>query len=161
MGSADLSALCSLRSPAAIPGLATAARPARVGCTATATRQGEQPPVPHLEMNLAPTAQDMPEMAIALIRAIIAAADKDRDEMTVLLIHGEPAAVIAPYGHERPPGAAAGIRFDQAAPPEARLVLTDVWGGSIRMSTGEFRQLARESVSSRFEAMAQIAESWS
>jgi hypothetical protein len=51
--------------------------------------------VPHLEMNLAPTAQDMPDMAIALIRAIIAAADKDRDEMTVLLIHGEPAAVIA------------------------------------------------------------------
>jgi hypothetical protein len=27
-------------------------------------------------------------MAIALIRAIIAAADKDQDEMTVLLIHG-------------------------------------------------------------------------
>jgi hypothetical protein len=53
------------------------------------------------------------------------------------------------------------IRFDQTAPPEARLVLTDVWGGSIRMSTGEFRQLAREEVSSRFEAMAQIAESWS
>ena len=48
--------------------------------------------MPHLEMNLAPTAQDMPDMAIALIRAIIAAADKDRDEMTVLLIHGEPAA---------------------------------------------------------------------
>ena len=115
-----------------------------------------------LEMNLAPTAQDMPEMAIALIRAIIAAAaDKDRDEMTVLLIHGEPAAVIAPYGHERRPGTAAGIRFDQTAPPEARLVLTDVWGGSIRMSTGEFRQLTREGVSSRFEAMAQIAESWS
>ena len=40
-------------------------------------------------------------MALALIRAIIAAADHDRDEMTVLLIHGEPAAVIAPYGHER------------------------------------------------------------
>jgi hypothetical protein len=38
----------------------------------------------------------VPDMAIALIRAIIAAADKDRDEMTVLLIHGEPAAVIAP-----------------------------------------------------------------
>ena len=117
--------------------------------------------MPRLEMNLAPTAQDMPEMAIALIRAIIAAADKDRDEMTVLLIHGEPAAVIAPYGHERRPGAAAEIRFDQTAPPEARLVLTDVWGGSIRMSTGEFRQLGREGVSSRFEAMAQIAESWS
>ena len=60
--------------------------------------------MPHLELNLAPTAQDMPDMAIALIRAIIAAADKDRDEMTVLLIHGEPAAVIAPYGHERRPG---------------------------------------------------------
>jgi hypothetical protein len=55
----------------------------------------------------------MPEMAIALIRAIIAAADKDRDEMTVLLIHGEPAAVIAPYGHEPRPGAAAEISFDQ------------------------------------------------
>jgi hypothetical protein len=36
-----------------------------------------------------------------------------------------------------------GSAFDQTAPPEARLVLTDVWGGSIRMSTGEFRQLAR------------------
>ena len=98
--------------------------------------------MPHLEMNLTPTAQDMPDMAIALIRAIIAAADKDRDEMTVLLIHGEPAAVTAPYGHERRPGAAAGIRFDQTAPPEARLALADVWGGSIRMGTGEFRQLA-------------------
>jgi hypothetical protein len=29
------------------------------------------------------------------------------------------------------------------------------------MSTGEFRQLAREGVSSGFETMAQIAESWS
>ena len=117
--------------------------------------------MPQLELNLAPTAEDMPDMAIALIRAIIAAADKDRDEMTVLLIHGKPVAVIAPYGHERHPGAAAEIRFDQTAPPEARLVLTDVWGGSIRMSIREFRQLAREGVSSRFEAMAQIAESWS
>ena len=35
-------------------------------------------------------------MDIALIRTIIAAADKDRDEMTVLLIHGEPAAVGFP-----------------------------------------------------------------
>jgi hypothetical protein len=102
----------------------------------------------------------MPEMAIVLIRAIIAAADKDRDEMTVLLIHGEPAAVIAPYGHERRPGAAAGIGFDQTVPPEARLVLTDTWGGSIRTSIGEFRQLAREGTSSRVEAMAQIAEAW-
>ncbi len=115
--------------------------------------------MPRLELNLAPTAGDMPDMALALIRAIIAAADQDRDEMTVLLIHGEPAAVIAPYGHDRRPGAAAGIGFDQAAPPEARLVLTDTWGGSIRMSAGEFRQLAREGVSDRFEAMAQIAES--
>jgi len=60
-------------------------------------------------MNLAPTAQDVPDMDIALIRTIIAAADKDRDEMTVLLIHGEPAAVIAPYGHEPRPGAAAEV----------------------------------------------------
>ena len=59
--------------------------------------------MPHLELNLAPTAQDMPDMALALIRAIIAAADKDQDEMTVLLVHGEPAAVIAPYGHESAP----------------------------------------------------------
>jgi hypothetical protein len=29
------------------------------------------------------------------------------------------------------------------------------------MSTAEFRKLAREGISSRFEAMAQIAESWS
>jgi hypothetical protein len=103
----------------------------------------------------------MPDMAVAVIRAIVAAADKDQDETTVLLIHGEPAAVIAPYGHDRRPDAAAEIRFDQTAPPEARLVLTDKWGGSIRMSTEEFRQLAREGVSRRFEAMAQIAESWS
>jgi hypothetical protein len=116
--------------------------------------------VPHLELNLTPTAEEMPDMALALIRAIIAAADNDRDEMTVLLVRGEPAAVIAPYGHDRRPGAAAGIRFDQTAPPEARLVLSDAWGGSVRMSTEEFRQLAREGVSSRFEAMAQIAESW-
>jgi hypothetical protein len=116
--------------------------------------------VPHLELNLAPGAEDMPEMALALIRAIIAAADQDQDEMTVLLIHGKPAAVIAPYGHERRPGAAAEIAFDQTAPPEARLVLKDTWGGSIRMSTGEFRQLAQAGVSRRFEAMAQIAESW-
>jgi hypothetical protein len=68
--------------------------------------------MPHLELNLAPAAEDMPDMALALIRAIIAAADKDQDEMTVLLIHGEPAAVIAPYGHERRPGEAAEIRFD-------------------------------------------------
>jgi hypothetical protein len=94
--------------------------------------------VPHLELNLSPTAEDMPDMALALVRAIIAAADKDQDEMTVLLIHGEPAAVIAPYGHERRPDAATEIRFDQTAPPEARLVLTDSWGGSIRMSTEEF-----------------------
>jgi hypothetical protein len=102
----------------------------------------------------------MPDMAIALIRAIIAAADQDQDETTVLLVYGKPVAVIAPYGHERHPGAAAGIGFDQTAPPEARLVLTDTWGGSIRMSTDEFRRLAQEGISSRFEAMAQIAESW-
>jgi hypothetical protein len=102
----------------------------------------------------------MPDMALALIRAIIAA-DQDQDETTVLLIYGQPAAVIAPYGHERRPGAVAGISFDQTARPEARLVLTDTWGGSIHMSAEEFRQLAREGVSNRFEAMAAIAESWS
>ena len=122
--------------------------------------KGAQPRCLTFELNLAPTVEDMPDMALALLRAIIAAADQDRDEMTVLLVHGKPAAVIAPYGHERRPGAAAGIRFDQTAPPEARLVLADTWGGSIRMSAEEFRQLAREGVSSRFEAMAQIAESW-
>ena len=115
--------------------------------------------MPHIELNLAPTGEDMQEMALALMRAIIAAADQDKDEMTVLLIHGEPAAVIAPYGHERRPGATAEIAFDQTAPPEARLVLKDTWGGSIRMSTEEFRQLARAGVSPRFEAMAQISES--
>jgi hypothetical protein len=61
---------------------------------------------------------------------------------TVLLIHGEPVAVIAPYGHERRPGAAARIRFDQTAPPEASLVLTDVWGGSIRTRQGRRYYLA-------------------
>jgi len=117
--------------------------------------------MPHLELNLAPTAEDMPDMALALLRAIIAAVDQDQDEMTVLLVHGVPAAVIAPYGHEKRPDATAEIAFDQTAPPDARLVLTDTWGGSIRMSTEEFRQLAREGVSNRFEAMAQIADSWS
>jgi hypothetical protein len=114
--------------------------------------------VPHLNLNLAATDEEMPDIARALIRAIVTAADPDRDEMTVLLVHGTPAAVIAPYGHPRRPGAAAEIAFDQTAPPEARLVLKDTWGGSIRMSTGKFRQLAREGMSSRFEAMAQIAE---
>src|SRR5271170_5140432 len=109
---------------------------ARAGITATVTSTRRTTSVPHLELNLAPTAEDMPDMAVALIRAIIAAAGKDQDEMTVLLVHGEPAAVIAPYGHERRPGAAAEIRFDQTAPPDARLVLTDTWGGSIRMSAG-------------------------
>jgi hypothetical protein len=152
--------MLSLRHPVAMPGWRPPPDLLRVGITAAATSARRTTPVPHLELNLAPTAEDMPE-AIGLIRAIIAAADMDWDEMTVLLIHGEPAAVIAPYGHERRPGAAVEIRFDQTAPPEARLVLTDLWGGSIRMSTGEFRLLAREGISSRFEAMAQIAESWS
>jgi hypothetical protein len=37
----------------------------------------------HLELNLARTAEDMPDMTLALIRAIIAAADKDQGEMTM------------------------------------------------------------------------------
>jgi len=102
----------------------------------------------------------VPQMAVALIRAVMAAADQGQDEMTVLVVDGEPAAVIAPYGHDQRPGAAAEIRFDQAAPPEARLVLADTWGGSVRMSITEFRELAREGTSSRFEAMARIAEAW-
>jgi hypothetical protein len=73
----------------------------------------------------------MPEMTLALMRAIIAAAGHDQDEMTVLLIHGKPKAVIAPYGHERRPGAAAETGFDQTAPPQARLGLRDTRGGSI------------------------------
>ena len=40
-------------------------------------------------------------------------------------------------------------------------MLSDAWGGSIHVSTEEFRQLAREGVSNRFETMAQIADSWS
>ena len=67
-------------------------------------------------------------MALTLIRAIVAATDQDKNEMTVLLIHGKPAAVIAPYEHERRPAAAAEIAFDQTAPPEASLVLKDTWG---------------------------------
>ena len=65
----------------------------------------------HLEVNLAPAAEDMPQVALALMRAVIAAADQDRDEMTVLVIGGEPTAVIAPYGHERA----------RARPPRSRL----------------------------------------
>jgi len=46
--------------------------------------------MPHIEMNLAPTSQDMPKIALALIRAIIAAADKDKDEVTVCWFAGNP-----------------------------------------------------------------------
>jgi hypothetical protein len=35
--------------------------------------------VAHLELNLAPATEDMPDMALALIRAVAAAADKDQD----------------------------------------------------------------------------------
>ena len=45
--------------------------------------------MPHIEVNLAPTGDDMPEMALALMRAILAAAGQDPDEMTVLLIRGD------------------------------------------------------------------------
>ena len=86
----------------------------------------------HQELNPAPTAGDMPEMALAVMRAIIAAAGRDQGEATVLLIHGEPKAVIARSGDERRPGAAAETGFAQTAPPEARLVLTDTWGAGIR-----------------------------
>ena len=74
--------------------------------------------MPRLELNLAPTAEDMPDMALALIRAIIAAADQDRDEMTVLLIHGEPAAVIAPYGHEDAPARRPGSALTRRRRPK-------------------------------------------
>ena len=40
--------------------------------------QGSITAMPHLELNLAPTAEDMPDMALALLRAVIAAADHDR-----------------------------------------------------------------------------------
>jgi len=68
--------------------------------------------------------------------------------------------VIASCGHEQRPGTTVEIAcIDQTAPPEARLVLKDAWGGNIRMSTGESRQLARAGVSPRCEATARIAES--
>jgi hypothetical protein len=88
--------------------------------------------VPYLELNLVPTAEDMPDMARALIRAIIAAADKDQDEMTVLLISGEPAVVIAPYEHERRPGAVSGNGSEPAGPRGAvsRRRWTSPSGGS-------------------------------
>ena len=54
--------------------------------------------MPFLELNLAPAAEDMPDVAVRLVRAIIAAAGQDRDVMTVLLVHGKPAAVTAPCG---------------------------------------------------------------
>jgi len=47
-------------------------------------------------LDLAPAAEGMTGMAVGLIRAIIAAAGQDRDEMTVLLVHREPAPVTAP-----------------------------------------------------------------
>jgi hypothetical protein len=43
-------------------------------CPAFRLLQGSTIAVPHLELNLAPTAADMPDMALELIRAIIAAA---------------------------------------------------------------------------------------
>ncbi len=116
--------------------------------------------MPHIDLNPAATGDEMLQLAAALMYAATAAADRDRDETTVLLLGGTPAAVIAPYGHHPQPGATAHIAFDQTAPPEARLVLSDTWGGSIRMGIEEFRQLAREGISSRFDAMAQIAASW-
>jgi hypothetical protein len=80
--------------------------------------------VPHLGLNLAPTAAGMPDISVALIRAIIAAAGTDRDEMTALVIDGEPAVVIAPCGHERRAGAAAGIRGLAAAAVAGSLQVT-------------------------------------
>lgn len=50
------------------------------------------------------------------------------------------------------------VAFDQTAPPEARLVLADTRVASTRMSTKEFRRLAKEGVSNRFEVMAQSAD---
>jgi hypothetical protein len=76
--------------------------------------------MPRIDLN-PPADGDTRELTAALIRAVAAAADQARDETTALLIDGEPAAVIAPYGHERRPGATAEIGFDQTAPPEARL----------------------------------------
>ena len=68
-GTADLQCLVLiLEGSAAIPGW-------RLHASSSDQRK-ENNPVPQLEMNLAPTADDMPDMAIALIRAIIAAADK-------------------------------------------------------------------------------------
>jgi hypothetical protein len=67
-------------------------------------RRKEDNPVPHIELNLAPTGDDMQEMALALMRAIFAAADQDKEEMTVLLIHGELRAELLPrrLAHLRP-----------------------------------------------------------
>jgi hypothetical protein len=101
----------------------------------------------------------MQELTGALMCAVSAAADQARDETTVLVIDGAPAAVIAPYGHHRRPGAVAGIAFDKTAPPQARLVLTDAWGGSIRMSLEEFRLLTREGLCELFTTMALLAGS--
>lgn len=49
------------------------------------------------------------------------------------------------------------IVFDKGSPPERRLVLRDRWGGEVRMSTGAFMALAMEGISSRFAAMARVA----
>jgi hypothetical protein len=114
--------------------------------------------VPCIELSRALSGDGMPELADAVMHAITDAIDRSRDEPTVLTINGAPAAVIAPYGHHPQPGATAEVVFDKTAPPEARLMLRDTWGGSIRMSIDEFRRLAREGVSDRFEALASVAE---
>ena len=112
--------------------------------------------MPHLEMNLAHRPGHA-RHGYSTHPHHHRAADKDRNEMTVLLIHGEPAAVIAPYGYERRPGAAAEICFDQTAPPEARFMLTDVWGGSIRMRAGNSGNSPEKGVSSRMAIGASVA----
>jgi len=68
-GPTDLSTSCSrLEVSGRYTGMASARE-------IDSNQRKETSPVSHLELNLAPTAQDMPELAVALIRAIIAAAE--------------------------------------------------------------------------------------
>jgi hypothetical protein len=52
-----------------------------------------------------PADDDVHDLSTALMRAVTAAADQAKGETTVLLIDGAQATAIAPYGHDRWPGA--------------------------------------------------------
>lgn len=73
--------------------------------------------VPYHELNMAPRRRGHAGHGFCADPRDHRSSRQDRDELTVLPIHREQAAVIAPYGRTRRPGAAVGIRFDETEPP--------------------------------------------